>query len=186
MSKKSIQLGDNVRVINDTLYGKVVQIESDKIIILCNDGFNHEYKDGDLIHKDSLEKYLSNEEIGSNTAFESIDKKENQINNYPKRKSSNTLEIDLHIHNLVKSHKGMSNYDILELQLHSARTFLEKAISKKNQKAIFIHGVGEGVLKKELNTLFMNYKVKFYDASYKKYGHGATEVYIIQNTNKNA
>ena len=185
MSKRSIQIGDEVVAINDTLSGTVVHVESKKIIVLCNDGFNHEYKDHDLIHKDSLEKYLSSKEIARNAAFDSIDKKENQIKNYPKRKHSTLLEIDLHIQNLVKSHKGMSNYDILALQIQTARTFLEEAISKKIQRVIFIHGVGEGVLKNELNSLFISYKVKFHDASFRKYGLGATEVYIIQNTNKN-
>ena len=57
---------------------------------------------------------------------------------------------------------------------------------KLNQKEgipiVFIHGVGEGVLKEELGYLFRKYdNVKFYDADYQKYGLGATEVYIFQN-----
>jgi dsDNA-specific endonuclease/ATPase MutS2 len=46
---------------------------------------------------------------------------------------------------------------------------------------IFIHGIGEGVLKRELQYLLKKYPVDFYDASYQKYGLGATEVYIYQN-----
>jgi hypothetical protein len=47
---------------------------------------------------------------------------------------------------------------------------------------VFIHGIGEGVLKLELDYLFGRYNyVKFYDADYKQYGLGATEVYIYQN-----
>ena len=47
---------------------------------------------------------------------------------------------------------------------------------------MFIHGVGEGVLKEELHYLFNKYEnVKHYDANYQKYGLGATEVYIYQN-----
>jgi hypothetical protein len=47
---------------------------------------------------------------------------------------------------------------------------------------VFIHGVGEGILKIELDYLFGRYNnVKFYDANYQKYGLGATEVYIYQN-----
>ena len=42
---------------------------------------------------------------------------------------------------------------------------------------------GEGVLKSELNYLLNNYPVAYYDASYKKYGLGATEVYVYQNPN---
>ena len=47
---------------------------------------------------------------------------------------------------------------------------------------VFIHGVGEGVLRQELETLFRRYNnVQFYDADYKTYGLGATEVRIFQN-----
>ena len=53
---------------------------------------------------------------------------------------------------------------------------------KQIQKVVFIHGVGEGVLKSELHFLFKKYSIQSYDASYQKYGQGATEVYINQNT----
>ena len=53
---------------------------------------------------------------------------------------------------------------------------------KRIQKVVFIHGVGEGVLKLELEYLFKRYdNLKFYDANYQKYGLGATEVYIYQS-----
>jgi dsDNA-specific endonuclease/ATPase MutS2 len=92
------------------------------------------------------------------------------------------MEVDLHIHQLVKSSKGMSNYDMLNIQLDTAKRQLDFAISKRIQKVVFIHGVGEGVLKEELRYLFNRYdNVKFYDADYQKYGLGATEVYIYQN-----
>jgi len=67
--------------------------------------------------------------------------------------------------------------------LDTAKRQLDFAISKRIQKVVFIHGVGEGVLRTELEFLFNRYdNVKFYDADYKKYGRGATEVYIFQNT----
>ena len=77
--------------------------------------------------------------------------------------------------------KGMDNFDMLTLQLNTAKRKIEYAISKRISKIIFIHGVGEGVLKSELHYLFGRYPVRFYDASYKKYGLGATEVYVYQN-----
>ena len=93
------------------------------------------------------------------------------------------LEVDLHINQLVKSVKGMDNYDMLNLQLDTAKRKVEYAVSKRITKIVFIHGVGEGVLKSELNSLLNKYPVKYYDASYKKYGLGATEVYVFQNSN---
>jgi dsDNA-specific endonuclease/ATPase MutS2 len=71
---------------------------------------------------------------------------------------------------------------MLNIQLDTAKRQLNFAISKRIQKVVFIHGVGEGVLKEELRYLFNRYdNVKFYDADYQKYGLGATEVYIYQN-----
>jgi len=70
---------------------------------------------------------------------------------------------------------------MLSLQIETAKRKLDYAVSKKISKIVFIHGRGEGVLKKELEFLLGNYNVKFYDASYQKYGLGATEVYIYQN-----
>jgi dsDNA-specific endonuclease/ATPase MutS2 len=71
---------------------------------------------------------------------------------------------------------------MLTLQMDTAKRQLEFAIRKRIQKVVFIHGVGEGVLKTELEYLFGRYNnVKYYDADYQKYGLGATEVYIYQN-----
>jgi len=39
-------------------------------------------------------------------------------------------------------------------------------------------------LRSELGYLFAKYPVKIAEASYQKYGMGATEVYILQNKNK--
>jgi len=92
------------------------------------------------------------------------------------------MEVDLHIHQLLNSYKGMTKHDILTFQLDTAKHKLEFAMLKRIQKVVFIHGVGEGVLKLELEYLFKRYEnIKFYDAHYQKYGLGATEVYIFQN-----
>ena len=88
----------------------------------------------------------------------------------------------MHIHQLTNSTRGMTNHDMLTLQLDTAKRQLEFAIRKRIQKVVFIHGKGEGVLKLELDYLFGRYDVKHYEANYQKYGLGATEVYIYQNT----
>ena len=81
------------------------------------------------------------------------------------------MEVDLHIHHLVKSERGMSSHDKKMLQLDTAKHKLEFAMKKNIPKIVFIHGVGEGTLKIELEYLFGRYdNVKFYEADYKKYG----------------
>ena len=92
-------------------------------------------------------------------------------------------EFDLHIEKLVPNFKGMSNYDILTLQTETAKRHLDFSIRNRIPKIVFIHGVGEGVLKAELDFLLGRYdQIFFQEANYQKYGQGATEVFIKQNT----
>ena len=93
------------------------------------------------------------------------------------------MEIDLHIQQLVSKTSGLDNFEMLNIQLDTARYKITFAISKKIQRIVFIHGVGEGVLRYELHRLLKEYEgqLKFYDADYQKYGIGATEVYLFQN-----
>jgi len=99
-----------------------------------------------------------------------------------KEKSIPPMEVDLHIHKLVKNQKGMSNYDMLTIQIDTAKRQLDFAINKRIPRVVFIHGVGQGVLRAELEYLFRQYDtIRYQDGDYKKYGVGALEVYFLQN-----
>ncbi|CAH8294401.1 hypothetical protein EV196_108207 [Mariniflexile fucanivorans] len=183
-------IDDKVLVIDEAMSGVVKKIVGNTISIETDDGFLLDFESNELVKvssKVSIKKSLFSHE----SAQEAIIGKEQ----FPKRKQPKvkpkdrfepTMEVDLHIHQLVKSYKGMSNHDMLTLQLDTAKRQLDFAISKRIQKIVFIHGVGEGVLKVELEYLFGRYNnVKFYGANYQKYGVGATEVYIFQNVAPN-
>jgi len=90
-------------------------------------------------------------------------------------------EVDLHIENLVDSYKGMTNHDMLQLQLRHFQKNLDEAINNRYHKIVFIHGVGNGRLKQEILNILAGYtkEVRYYDGEYKKYGLGATEVLIL-------
>ena len=93
-------------------------------------------------------------------------------------------EVDLHIENLLDSHKGMTNAQIIQHQLRYFQKELDNAISNNFYRIVFIHGVGNGRLKQEILAILRNYpELQIQDASFKKYGFGATEV-IIQNSGK--
>jgi hypothetical protein len=89
---------------------------------------------------------------------------------------SDLVEIDLHIHQLIDDTRGLSNADMLKLQLDTFRKEMDKAISTGVKKIVFIHGVGDGVLKNELRReLQRKYaKYPYQDASFREYGFGAT------------
>ncbi|SEM18045.1 hypothetical protein SAMN04488008_11115 [Maribacter orientalis] len=175
------QIGDIVETIDDVIKGVVESINGEQITIVSDDGFSLDFMAKELV-------CISNEIRVSNSEIAEI-KKEKEL---PKRKKATVLrvkertapkmEVDLHINQLVKNPKQIGKFEMLNLQLDTAKRQLDFAISKRIQKIVFIHGVGEGVLKEELGYLFGKYdNVKFYDADYQKYGLGATEVYIFQN-----
>lgn len=89
-------------------------------------------------------------------------------------------EVDLHIEELVESTNGLSNFEMLNIQLERFEKELDAAIEKNMKKIIFIHGVGNGRLKQEIVSILKTTKgVSFHDASYKEYGYGATQVNIL-------
>ena len=89
-------------------------------------------------------------------------------------------EVDLHINELIETTNGLSNFEMLNIQLEKFEKELDEAISKRMKKIIFIHGVGNGRLKQELISILKNTRgVTFQDASYKEYGYGATQVTLL-------
>lgn len=90
------------------------------------------------------------------------------------------LEVDLHIGELLDDTRGMTNSEILNYQLDKFREVMEKYKGKREQKIVFIHGKGDGVLRKAvLDELKRKYPTcRYQDASFQEYGFGATMVTI--------
>ncbi|MEO9513818.1 MAG: Smr/MutS family protein [Flavobacteriaceae bacterium] len=174
-------MGDIVEVLDDAISGEVIGIEGDWITIRTLDGFSMRYTSKELV-KGVGDINISNFEIAQIKREKELPKRRTTRAIRPKERNAPKMEVDLHINQLVKSTKGLSNFDMLNLQLETAKRQLNFAMDKRIQKVVFIHGVGEGILKEELYFLFKKYEnLKFYDADYQKYGLGATEVYFFQN-----
>ncbi|MBQ6209653.1 MAG: DUF2027 domain-containing protein [Prevotella sp.] len=98
-----------------------------------------------------------------------------------KRKGDeDVIIVDLHADALLDTTAGMSAGDILNHQVDVFRKTLKEYASKKGQRIIFIHGKGEGILRRALIT-DLSYRFKNYtyqDASFQEYGYGATQVTI--------
>lgn len=181
--------GDKVAVLDDVMRGVVLSVDGDMILIEEENGFHLSFESHKLvkIHQDQTElskfsdinNTLLRQKI-SDTSIQSKGKK--RISKKIQRSTNDAvMEVDLHIQHLVKSTRGLGNYDMLNIQVDTAKHKLEFAIRKRIPRVVFIHGVGEGVLQKELEYLFAKYPVTTTEASYQKYGMGATEVYILQN-----
>jgi len=124
------------------------------------------YKENDFFHERSIIFALL-EENRMNDVIEELTKEDlekvlkikekpeikvnkSQVSKQKQELQSLDIEVDLHIHELVDNENGLSNADMLQIQMQKFRTELEKAIDERRRKIIFIHGIGNGVLKMEL------------------------------------
>lgn len=95
-------------------------------------------------------------------------------------KEDGTVVVDLHADTLLETTNGMSATDILNYQLDTFRKVMKEYEKKKGTRIVFIHGKGEGVLRKALvNELQYRYKhFTYQDASFQEYSYGATQVTV--------
>jgi len=169
--------------IDDDVQGEVVKITSTDVMVLSTEGFEIAYATNELVADLSKQENLDfsanfNSLASENTSFK---KKPKSIQPRKKEKLQPPMEVDLHIHKLVKNYKSLSSYEMLNIQSDTAKRQLDFAISKRISRVIFIHGVGQGVLKSELEYLFRQYdNIRVSEGDYRKYGVGAMEIYITQ------
>lgn len=178
--------GDQVSVLDEAINGVVVSIKEKEVVIETEDGFMMTFFVNELIKvnntsnlMDSI-KRINVDEIAKE---KTIPKPRSFVKERKDKNEVSVPEFDLHIEKLVPNKRGMSNYDILTLQSETAKRHIEFAIRNRIPKIVFIHGVGEGVLKAELDFLLGRYdNIAFQEGNYQKYGQGATEVFIKQNS----
>jgi hypothetical protein len=88
------------------------------------------------------------------------------------------VEIDLHAHALLDSTDGLSATEIKDYQMNVFRETMELYRRDKGRRIVFIHGNGDGVLRKAILTeLKYTYKnCRHQDASFQQYGQGGQKV----------
>lgn len=86
-------------------------------------------------------------------------------------------KVDLHIEHLVNDHTHLSNSEKVQLQLETFEIALSRAIAAGMIEITFVHGIGQGVLRKEIHTILRKTKQikSFCDAQFDR---GATIVKI--------
>ncbi|MBS9768179.1 MAG: Smr/MutS family protein [Flavobacteriaceae bacterium] len=179
-----MKIGDKVAVIDDVITGIVTKIDNNTVSLVDENDFTFRFFKNELVvieqEQSDLSKYINiahQDLLAEKRNFSEKKRKKTPV----KKGKQPPMEVDLHIHQLIDSTRGMDNYDMLNLQIETAKQKIEFAIAHKISRIVFIHGVGEGVLKNELEFLFKKYNTEYYPASFQKYGFGATEVYIYQN-----
>ncbi|MBG6063326.1 dsDNA-specific endonuclease/ATPase MutS2 [Flavobacterium sp. CG_9.1] len=177
--------GDKVSVLDEAIDGVVLSMNGDQVTIETADGFMMTFFVKELLKVQDTSNLMDSIRR-VNVSEISKEKEIPKARSFVKEKKSKheipAPEFDLHIEKLVPNKRGMSNYDILTLQTETAKRHIEFAIRNRIPKIVFIHGVGEGVLKAELDFLLGRYdNIAFAEGNYQKYGQGATEVFIKQS-----
>ena len=188
MTMRTFKPGDEVGVLDDSFSGRVKSYKGSSVIIETTEGFELEFAENELVklhNSTDISSFVSSQSLGRILIEKEEPKKRSFVKEKRSKKDGFVLEVDLHIEKLVPNKKGMSNYDILTLQAETAKRQIEFAIRNRMPKVVLIHGVGEGILKAELDFLLGRYEgISFQDADYQKYGLGGTEVYIKQNPDR--
>jgi hypothetical protein len=173
--------GQRVGYLYEKGYGVIRSIHGDQAMVEDEDGFEFLRPLNELvfIHNDNYTTenlQLSRQEAEPEMTYRVLQEKTGQ------KRPLTVWEIDLHIEELLESHSGMSNTEILMKQMGEFRSTFKKAKREGIHKLIVIHGVGEGVLKNEIRTYLANQEqIDVYDADFLEYGKGATAVEFHPN-----
>lgn len=168
--------GQRVGFLYEKGYGTIRVINGTEATVEDEDGFDRLLPVNELVFIHS-EKYanedivFSKEDAEPEMTFRVLQERTGQ------KKPLTVWEVDLHIEEIMESHAGLSNMEILLKQLSEFKNMFKKGRKEGIHKLIVIHGVGEGVLKSEIRAyLDQQEQVEVYDADFSEYGKGATAI----------
>ncbi|MBQ7762786.1 MAG: hypothetical protein IJ382_04565 [Flavobacteriales bacterium] len=174
-------VGEKVAFVDEDIKGVVKSVSGEKVVITTSDGFEYECSPREIVSQEIAEKGLSDFIKDKDWDYVTHDKYAERRRPTPPsnkaRREPPVRVLDLHIEKLLKSTRNMSPGDILDYQMRYARAAVENARAAGDKKLVFVHGVGQGVLKEELSYMLKGYpRCRYYDAAYHLYGEGAMEV----------
>jgi hypothetical protein len=188
--------GQRVKFLNDVGSAVVVEVRGTSVVVTDDDGFDRTVEASELLlapdpHEEAkrygdtvpeLSQLLA-QEVGEKRMRElqrdfDIRYRNAQATNQDRRDAH--MEVDLHIHELVDDQRGLPDRAKLAIQLAHFDRMMDIAKREHVRRVIFIHGVGQGVLRHQLRTLLDqdHPDCSFRDADARTYGSGATEVWI--------
>lgn len=190
----AFQVGDFVRFLNDEGEGHIVSFQGDMALVEDASGFAFEHPLGELVpvvrQDDEMKRYMHThldmeEHLSRNTHQQGIKKINRDFKMLYKnelatsdRRRGELLEVDLHAHELNHVRDGMSAGEIIAIQLEHFERMMHMAEKNKIRRVVFIHGIGQGVLRAEIRKRLNQYypHAVCQDAAWHTYGQGATLV----------
>ena len=199
MDSNDLKVGTRVRFLNDVGGGIVVGWRTpEEVLVETEDGFEMPYPPRELVMVENpaeeAERYQRQipsiqEILSKEVSPEQRRRLERDFDAKYKDAHSRTVggkqdmvEVDLHLHELVDSSRGLSISAMLDLQLSHFERMLQMAIRERQRRVVFIHGIGQGVLRHAILTRITQFypECDARPADPRKYGSGATEIYIRQ------
>lgn len=88
--------------------------------------------------------------------------------------------VDLHIEKIMDNWKGLSNFEILTIQLNYFEKYYNLAVAHRQPNLIIIHGIGTGKLRDEIHEILKTKKEvrTFANQYHHDFGFGATEIFF--------
>jgi dsDNA-specific endonuclease/ATPase MutS2 len=178
-------LGETVSFLHEEGNGEIIRFENNETAIVLDDtGFERPFPINQLVKIQGTMDYVIDEK---NLFQADVSTKKERNNELMKliQVNGNTWEIDLHSHNILESERGFSSTELLLYQMQKFKSTYRLAIDKKVKKLIVIHGVGKGVLKNEIRDYLAGKEgIEYFDADFRHYGKGATEVVFYPNSSQ--
>ena len=195
---RELRKGDKVKFLNDVGKAQVIEVLPNGLVLLEDEnGFDMEIHAKELLLVNTDEQDLYNNklpEIPEILDRDLDEKKRKAIEQNFKEKYSNIQKvnskrggehwvIDLHFHELVDHVNDFTDKAKLDIQLNHFERMMRMAAEQKVRKVIFIHGVGQGVLRHQLRSRLEMYypECSVRDANPREFGAGASEVVISQS-----
>tara|TARA_Y100001954_G_C15721935_1_gene558702 strand:+ start:321 stop:917 length:597 start_codon:yes stop_codon:yes gene_type:complete len=195
-----IKVGNRVKFLNEVGKGVVTELKGSVVVVEDENGFDNEYQASELLvvggKAEEAEMYGNKlPELSEILSKEVSQERQEEIQTafdvkYANARATNQkrrgefMEVDLHFHELVDDNSGLKDRTKIDIQLNHFERMMKIASEQKIRKIIFIHGVGQGVLRHQirsrLDLYYPNCSVR--DANPREYGAGATEVYLSQSS----
>jgi hypothetical protein len=170
--KSQIPIAEVVYIDSKTLDGTAL-IKHDQF---KNRIYTYLLKD-EFLNSESIEQSLTEDDMNRVRSIKERQPVTNQSKSHKHYLRNLEKEVDLHIEELVDNPSLLNNHDMLNIQIARFEKELDQAIEKGLRQIVFIHGVGNGRLKQEIQKrLKHRTELSYQDASYKLYGFGATQV----------
>ena len=190
--------GQRVKFLNDVGSAVVLRMEGELVVVEDEDGFERSVERRELIAalepEVEADKYgntipdiatLLAQDVGEKRMRElqkefEVRYQNSQATSMARRDAH--MEVDLHIHELVDDQRGLPDRAKLAIQMNHFDRMMDIAKREKLRRIVFIHGVGQGVLRHQIRTSLDQHHpdCTYREGDPRKYGRGATEVWLGQ------